>query len=130
MEILGVGPAELAFIVVIALILLGPKDMVAAGRSIGKTLRNIVTSPTWQVIRSTKDELQKLPTRLMREAGLEEDLRNIDKEIRDAARVSIDPRLVAPRPEEQPPIESNPSASPPFTEQNPGSNALPKDPGA
>jgi Sec-independent protein translocase protein TatA len=128
MEILGVGPAELAFIVIIALILLGPKDMVAAGRSIGKTLRNIVTSPTWQAIRSTKDELQQLPTRLMREAGLEEELRNIDKEVRDASRISIDSRLAAPGFEEQ--LPNPPPASLPSAEQNPGSNALPKDPGA
>jgi hypothetical protein len=128
MEILGVGPAELAFIVIIALILLGPKDMVAAGRSIGKTLRNIVTSPTWQAIRSTKDELQQLRTRLMREAGLEEELRNIDKEVRDAARVSIDPRLVAPGFEEQ--LPNPPPASLPSAEQNPGSSSIPEDPRA
>lgn len=94
MEFLGVGPGELAFIVVIALILLGPKDMIAAGRTLGKTLRKIVTSPTWKALRTTGQELQKLPTRLMREAGLDE-IKDLDKELRDAARISIDPRLVS-----------------------------------
>ena len=69
MEVLGVGLPELAFIVLIALILLGPKDMVAAGRTLGRMLRKLITSPTWQVMRHTGEELQKLPTKLMREAA-------------------------------------------------------------
>ncbi len=75
MEILGVGVPELAFIVLIALILLGPKDMIAAGRTIGHTLRKFLTSPTWLAMRRTGEELQQLPTKLVREAGLE-DLQN------------------------------------------------------
>ena len=39
MEILGIGTSELVFIVIIALIVLGPKDMQKAGRTIGKWLR-------------------------------------------------------------------------------------------
>jgi Sec-independent protein translocase protein TatA len=94
MEILGIGVPELAFIVVIALILLGPKDMVEAGRTFGKTLRKIVTSPTWKAVRTTGQELQQLPTRLMREAGLEEEFKDIEKEMREASRFNIDPRQV------------------------------------
>jgi sec-independent protein translocase protein TatB len=72
MEILGVGVPELMFIVLIALILLGPKDMIAAGRTFGKFLRQFLTSPTWQAMRKTGEELQQLPTKLVREAGLED----------------------------------------------------------
>lgn len=72
MEILGVGVPEMAFIVLIALILLGPKDMIAAGRTIGSALRKFLTSPTWLAMRRTGEELQKLPTKLVREAGLED----------------------------------------------------------
>ena len=72
MEILGVGVPELMFIVLIALILLGPKDMIAAGRTIGRVLRQILTSPTWQAMRRTGEELQQLPTKLVREAGLDD----------------------------------------------------------
>jgi Sec-independent protein translocase protein TatA len=75
MEILGVGVPEMAFIVLIALILLGPKDMIAAGRTLGGFLRKFLTSPTWQAMRRTGEELQQLPTKLAREAGLE-DLQN------------------------------------------------------
>ncbi len=72
MEILGVGIPELAFIVLIALILLGPKDMIAAGRTFGKVLRGFLTSPAWRAMRKTGEELQQLPTKLAREAGLED----------------------------------------------------------
>ena len=96
MEILGVGPAELAFIVLIALILLGPKDMMAAGRTIGRTLRAFLTSPTWQAMRQTGEELQKLPTKLVREAGLEEleAMQNeVESEVKDMVRQIQPPDL-------------------------------------
>lgn len=118
MEIFGIGVPELAFILVIALILLGPKDMVEAGRTFGKTLRKIVTSPTWKAVRTTGQELQQLPTRLMREAGLEEELRDIEKEVREATRVNIDPRLASrsfedkAAPESSKPADPSPRPSP------------------
>jgi Sec-independent protein translocase protein TatA len=81
MELLGVGVPELIFIVLIALILLGPKDMIAAGRTIGRGLRKFIMSPEWQAMRRTGQELQQLPTKLMREANLEE-LQAIQEEVR------------------------------------------------
>ncbi len=75
MEILGIGPLELIFILLIALIVLGPNDMVKAGRTIGRFLRKIVTSPTWRTVQQTSRDLRYLPNKLMREAGLE-DLQN------------------------------------------------------
>jgi Sec-independent protein translocase protein TatA len=39
MEFLGVGPLELFFILVLALIVLGPKDMIKTGRQLGSFLR-------------------------------------------------------------------------------------------
>jgi sec-independent protein translocase protein TatB len=82
MDILGIGPLELVLILIIALIVLGPKDMVKTGRSIGKFLRQIVTSPTWRTVTRTSNELRNLPNRLIREAGLEEqaqELQNLTK---------------------------------------------------
>lgn len=72
MEILGIGPSELAFIIIIALILLGPRDMKKAGLAIGRWLRRIVTSDGWKLFQQTSREIQTLPNRLMREAALEE----------------------------------------------------------
>lgn len=79
MEFLGIGPLELLFIVVIALIVLGPKDMVKAGKTIGRTLRKIITSPSWRAIQQTSRELRQLPNRLIRDAGIEELQKNLPK---------------------------------------------------
>ncbi|MBI1854854.1 MAG: twin-arginine translocase TatA/TatE family subunit [Chloroflexi bacterium] len=65
MEILGVGPSELIFIIIIALIVLGPKDMQKAGRTLGKWLRKIMTSDGWKLFQQTSREIQTLPNRLM-----------------------------------------------------------------
>jgi len=69
MEILGIGMSELVFIIIIALILLGPKDMQKAGKTIGRFLRNVVTSDGWRAFQQTSREIRTLPTRLMREAN-------------------------------------------------------------
>ena len=82
MDFLGIGPLELVLILIIALIVLGPNDMVKTGRTIGKFLRQIVTSPTWRTVTRTTNELRTLPNKLIREAGLEEqtqELRNLTK---------------------------------------------------
>ncbi len=72
MDILGIGPTELIFVFIIALILLGPKDMQKAGRTIGKWMNKVVTSEWWRTARETSRELSQLPTRLMREPNLAE----------------------------------------------------------
>ena len=89
MDILGIGPLELVLILIIALIVLGPSDMVKSGRTIGKFLRQIVTSPTWHAVTRTSTELRNLPNKLIRDAGLEDDLR----EIQDATKKAIPPSL-------------------------------------
>ena len=53
MDIFGIGPTELVFIILIALILLGPKDMEKAGRTIGRFLRDITQSEGWRAFRDT-----------------------------------------------------------------------------
>jgi len=82
MELFGIGPLELFFILVIALIILGPKDMVKAGRTIGRFLRKIITSPEWRTVQKASREIKYLPNRLMREASLDDlsnDLNEINK---------------------------------------------------
>jgi sec-independent protein translocase protein TatB len=82
MEIFGIGPLELLYILLIALIVLGPKDMVKAGRTLGKFLRKIVMSSSWRTVQQASQEFRHLPNKLIREAGLEEfeqDVKEINK---------------------------------------------------
>ena len=78
MELLGIGPMELFLIVIIALIVLGPKDMAKTGKTIGKFMRSVVKSDTWRAIKTTTKELEHLPNRMMREAGLDDDLKDLN----------------------------------------------------
>ncbi len=72
MDFLGIGMPELIFIVLIALIIIGPKDMEKTGRAIGRFLNNLIRSDGWQAFRQTSREVRNLPNRLMREANIEE----------------------------------------------------------
>lgn len=88
MDIFGIGTSEILFILIIALIILGPKDMQKAGRTIGKWLRGIVTSDGWKVFQQTSRELRTLPNRLMRDAN--EELGDVTKELKDTANLIND----------------------------------------
>jgi sec-independent protein translocase protein TatB len=77
MEILGVGPMELILILIIALIILGPNDMVKAGKTIGRTMRSVIKSPQWAAFSQISRGVRTLPNRLMREAGLEEEMKDL-----------------------------------------------------
>ena len=116
MELFGVGPLELLFILIIALIVLGPRDMVKAGNTLGRLLRKTILSPTWLKIQR---EVRSLPYQMMREAGLEEaDLRVDmglketlkDMDLRDAFNKGVN-SIASPPGQNQAPL-------PAFPEQN------------
>jgi Sec-independent protein translocase protein TatA len=65
MEFLGVGPTELLFIVALAIIVLGPKDIAKTGKTVGKWLNSVIHSDAWKLIQKTSKELRHLPTQLM-----------------------------------------------------------------
>jgi sec-independent protein translocase protein TatB len=134
MEILGIGPLELLFILVIALIVLGPGDMVKTGRSIGRFLRKIVTSSEWRTVQKASRELRYLPNRLMREAAMDDlskdlaDLNQIGGEIskevknveNDLSSWTTPPELSSPIPEESIPPTSPPTEPAPPPSQDSG----------
>jgi sec-independent protein translocase protein TatB len=91
MEILGIGASELIFILIIALIVLGPKDMQKAGKTIGRWLNQLVRSDSWKVFQRTSAELRNLPRNLMRDANME--IAEMERDLRNA----IDPRDPASR---------------------------------
>lgn len=79
MDILGVGPMELVLVLILALLIFGPEDLVSAGRKMGRFFNKIVKSETWMAVRSISREMRNLPNKLAREAELEElskDLQN------------------------------------------------------
>jgi len=115
MEILGVGPSELIFIIIIALIVLGPKEMQKAGRTIGQWMNKLVKSEGWQIFQQTSRELRNLPTNLMREANME--LKETENDIRRA----IDPRQKPPASSATPNLPPSEKAEPSPTTATPES---------
>ena len=112
MDILGIGPTELVFIILIALILLGPKDMQKTSRTIGRWLRNMTRSDNWRAFRDTSREIRNLPNRLMREANLEDlekDVGKIGKEIQESTDLKgygawSNPAAAKPKPPQSKPV--------------------------
>jgi sec-independent protein translocase protein TatB len=126
MDIFGIGASELVFIILIAIIVLGPKDMQKAGRTIGRFLNQLMRSEGWKVFQKTSSELRNLPRNLMREANME--MMEAEKDLRRV----IDPRAnpPAPRPSSSPSVSpSNETENVPqvdsgkHTENNPDENA-------
>ena len=89
MEILGIGPLELFFIIVLALIIFGPKDLEKTGKSLGKGLTKLVKSDTWKTVRQASDKVRSLPNELMREAGIEEMKQSLDAGVIQPAKTAI-----------------------------------------
>jgi sec-independent protein translocase protein TatB len=75
----GVGIPEVLLILVLALIILGPQDMVSTARKLGRWVYRAYHSPIWRQIVSTSAELRELPTRFVREAGLEDTIEDLKK---------------------------------------------------
>ena len=116
MEILGIGPSELIFVIIIALIVLGPKDMQKAGKSIGQFLNRLVKSDGWKAFQQTSREIRNLPTNLMREANL--DLAETEKEIRKSMKMPVFPGMpLPPNPNLPQPQETENSILPPSATQ-------------
>jgi Sec-independent protein translocase protein TatA len=72
MDILGIGPLEIFFILILVVIVFGPKDLSKAGKTIGRFLHQVTHSDTWKSINQATHEIRNLPNRLMKEASLEE----------------------------------------------------------
>jgi Sec-independent protein translocase protein TatA len=95
MEILGIGPLEFLLIVLLALIILGPKDMEKAAKSLGKNLNKLVKSDLWKEVQHTSENLKNLPTELMRDAQLDELEKTLHTPLEET------PKIAPPTPEEK-----------------------------
>jgi len=83
MKIFNLGISEIILIVILALIVLGPGNMVKTAREIGAFIRKVTKSPYWQEIWATKRELTEIPRILAKEADLDATLKDLDKETRN-----------------------------------------------
>ncbi len=80
MDIFGIGPLEIIFILLIAMVVVGPRNMGKTGRMIGSFLNRLYRSENWKLFNEASRNLRTLPNRLAREAALDE-LDAVHKEI-------------------------------------------------
>lgn len=78
MNFFGLGLPEIVFILLLLLLLFGPQDLARNGRAVGRFLNRLVRSPEWKILSETGKTIRDLPTRLMREANLEDITRTVD----------------------------------------------------
>ena len=89
MNLFGLGIPEIILILVIAVIVLGPEVMVTTARSLGRGIRKLIRSPFWSTMVETQREIREMPTRIVREAGLEEDMKEIKRARQDLQSTSL-----------------------------------------
>lgn len=85
MDFLGVGVPEILFVLIIALLIIGPKDMSKTARTIGRFLNRMYKSEEWRALTQASRTLRTLPNRLAREAELEE-LETIKETLKDTTK--------------------------------------------
>lgn len=81
MDFLGIGPLELLLIFVLALILLGPKEMVSTAKKAAEAIRKVTQSDFWKEAVDSSREIRQLPTQIMKDTGLDEELRKINRDL-------------------------------------------------
>ena len=74
MDIFGIGLPEIIFILLLVVIIFGPKDLEKMGRTIGSGLFRFFKSETFRNLR----RIGELPTEFARKAGLDEFSANVD----------------------------------------------------
>jgi Sec-independent protein translocase protein TatA len=72
MEFLGIGPLELLFIVIVVIVVIGPRDIQKTMRTLGRALNSLYKSEGWKAFTEVSRQVRTLPNRLAREAELEE----------------------------------------------------------
>lgn len=85
MDFLGVGPLEIIFVLIIALLIIGPKDIGKTAHTIGKFLNRLYKSDEWRALTEASRTIRTLPNRLAREAELEE-LKDIKDSFKGASK--------------------------------------------
>jgi len=94
MDIFGIGPLEFLFVIIIILLIAGPRDIAKGARALGRGLNRLYRSANYQMIRRVSQEIRNLPARLAEEAQLEElkevaqlkELKEAEAEVKQAAR--------------------------------------------
>ena len=78
MEIFNIGPLELLLILVLAVLMFGPEDIVNFAHKAGRLIYNLRKSEFWQEVVGTTKQIQEFPQQILKEVELEETMKEIN----------------------------------------------------
>lgn len=81
MNLFGIGPLELVLVLLIALIVLGPHEMVKTGKRLGVGLRKLFNSELWQQFKGGLAEVRNMSHKVLRDPQVEQDIQKVTTEI-------------------------------------------------
>lgn len=87
MNILGIGIPELLVIFVVALIVLGPGNMIKTARQMSTAIKKLLSSDLWRSMVSSTKEIRNIQDQIIKETGLPESLQSL----RQSTRVLTNP---------------------------------------
>jgi len=83
MKVFNLGIGEILFILLLVVIIFGPKSLVKTAREAGAFLRKMTQSPYWKEVWATRRELEEIPKMIAKEAKLDETLRELNHDTRN-----------------------------------------------
>ena len=79
MKILNVGALEFVLILLLALIVLGPRKAVKTAGEVGSWIKDLFQSEFWQELQKTSREIKDLPRKMMDEAEVQKTIEELDR---------------------------------------------------
>ena len=81
MKFLNIGALEFVFILLLILIVLGPRKAVKTAGELGVLIKNVTSSKFWKDLVNTSEEIRDLPRKMMDEAELKETISSFDRKV-------------------------------------------------
>ena len=79
MKFLNIGVLEFVFILLLALIILGPRKAIDAAGEVGRWIKGLTHSEFWRDIVTASKEIKDLPKKMMDEAELQKTVNELDR---------------------------------------------------
>jgi len=77
-KILNVGTLELVFILLLILIVLGPRKAMKTAGELGALIKKITSSKFWRDLVTTSEEIRDFPRKMMDESELQNTIASLD----------------------------------------------------
>ena len=81
MKFLNVGTLELAFILLLMLIVLGPRKAIKTAGELGNLIKKFTRSSFWRDLVTTSEEIRDLPRKMMDESELQNTIASLDHKV-------------------------------------------------